>query len=155
MNKAFTLTELVIVFMILLLSITILVGLSFSYLSILNSIRVRYLALNTAQAGIEYALALRNQQIERGLSPWAGVASKGTYCLNFNTSNRRIEVTPSSNPCLGEIPGYRRLITYTDFENPNNTNLTASRAIRVSSEVYFERDKITLEVVLTKWHPTQ
>ena len=155
MSKAFTLTELVISFVILLLSVIILVGLSFNYLSILNSIKLRYFALNVAQAGIEYALALRNQQIEKGLSPWAGVSYKGTYCLNFNTSNRRIEVMSSSNPCPAEFHGYRRLITYTDFIDPNNTNLYNSQAIRVSSEVYFERDKIKLDVVLTRWHPTQ
>jgi prepilin-type N-terminal cleavage/methylation domain-containing protein len=155
MNKAFTLTELSIGLVILALSLTVLVGLGFSYLSILNSVKIRYMALNSAQAGIEYAIALRNQQIERGFSPWAGVSTAGTYCLYFDTNTKRIIASPSSQPCSTEISGYTRLIYYSDFENPNNTNLANANALRVVSEVYFGRDKIKLDVVLTKWHPTQ
>jgi prepilin-type N-terminal cleavage/methylation domain-containing protein len=155
MNKAFTLTELSIGLAILALSLTALVGLGFSYLSILNSVKIRYIALNSAQAGIEYAIALRNQQIERGLSPWAGVSRAGTYCLYFDTNTKRIVAYRTSQPCSTGVSGYTRLIYYSDFENSNNPDLTTSRAVRVVSEVYFGKDKIKLDVVLTRWHPTQ
>ena len=155
MNKAFTLTELSIGLAILALSLIVLVGLSFSYLSILNSIKTRYLALNFAQEGLELAIALRNKQIENQLLPWAGVSTAGSYCLDFDTNTTRIVVSPSSQPCPTRISGYRRLIYYSDFENHSNTNLANVNAIRVVSEVYFGRDKIKLDVVLTKWHPNQ
>jgi len=155
MNKAFTLTELATAIFILVLSMVFLTTLSFSYLSILNSIKNRYLALNMAQEGIELAIALRNKQIETGSQPWVGVTTKGSYCLSFNTTTQQIVVASSFNPCSTQIPGYTRLISYLDFLNPTNTDLTAAIAIRVVSEVYFERDKIELNVVLTRWHPSQ
>jgi prepilin-type N-terminal cleavage/methylation domain-containing protein len=155
MNKAFTLTELSIGLAILALSLTALVGLGFSYLSILNSVKIRYIALNIAQEGIELAIALRNKQIEQGSQPWVGVSTKGSYCLSFNTTTKQINVSPSSNPCLTLIPGYTRLITYADFLNPSNADLKTAIATRITSEVYFGRDKIKLDVVLTRWHPTQ
>lgn len=160
MKKAFTLAELAIVLFILVLSVVSLASLGFNYLSILNSIRTRYLALNVVQEGLELAIALRNKQIETGLSPsglspWVGVSTKGSYCISFNTSTQQIIVSPSTDPCLTQIPGYTRLITYSDFLNANNTDLTTAIATRVTSEVYFGRDKIKLDTVLTKWHPAQ
>jgi hypothetical protein len=142
MRKAFSFPELTIVFIVLLLSITVLTSLSFSYLSILNSIKTRYIALNLAQEGIELAIALRNKQIETGAQPWAGVSTAGTYCLEFE--NGQIIASRFSKPCETKIPGYQRLITYSGSDS----------ALKVTSEVYFGRDKIKLETVLTKWHPT-
>jgi hypothetical protein len=155
MKKAFTLAELMIAFYILMLSMLFLSALGFNYLSILNSVRTRYLALNVAQEGIELAIALRNKQIETGSQPWVGVSSKGSYCLSFNTETKQINVFSSSNPCQTNIQGYARLITYSDFLNPNNNDLETATATRVASEVYFKGDKIKLDVVLTKWHPAQ
>lgn len=160
MKKGFTLTELTIALSVLSLSVVVLVSLGTSYLSILNSFRQRFLALNTAQAGIELALALRNKQIEKETSSnWLGVANAGSYCLVFDINNREIRANPSSNPCetfrdRGGL-SYRRLVRYSDFQNPNNTNLTNSRAVKVVSEVYFGREKISLDIILTKWHPVQ
>jgi len=155
MRKAFTFVELTITFSILILSVIFLTSLGSSYLSILNSTRTRYLALNFAQEGIEYAIALRNKQIEGSFSPWSGVTTSGSYCLSFDSVNEKIVVNPSSQPCPTDISSYTRLIRYSDFESPTNTDLTNSQAIRVTSEVYFERDQIKLDTVLTRWHPTQ
>jgi type II secretory pathway pseudopilin PulG len=155
MNKGFTLVELIISLGVLVLSVVVLVGLSVSYLSILNTIRTRYLALNIAQEGIELAIALRNKQIETGSQPWSGVSNAGKYCLIFSTSTQRIIVESSSQPCPTGVSDYRRLIYYSDFENPGNTNLENATATRVISEVYFGKDNIQLDVVLTKWHPHQ
>jgi len=155
MNKAFTLVELTIAFMILLLSLTVLAGLSFGYLSILNSIKTRYIALNIAQEGIEYAIALRNKQIEKGFSPWPGVAERGSYCLYFVTTTKEVIAVPSTTPCPTMISEYRRLIHYYDFENPENLLLHYSNAVRVTSEVDFRGEKFKLDVILTKWHPVQ
>jgi type II secretory pathway pseudopilin PulG len=154
MKKAFTLPELSISLLLLLLSMAILVGLSFSYLSVLNSIRSKYFALNMAQEGIELAIALRNKQIETSSTPWVGVSTSGSYCLSFNTTTKKIIVISSSNPCKTLTPNYTRLIIYSDFENQSNTNLTIATATKVISKVYFEKNnKVELDVVLTKWHP--
>jgi type II secretory pathway pseudopilin PulG len=155
MNKAFTLPELFISLLILSLSLVFLVTFSNSYLSILNDIRKRYLGLNVAQAGLEYSLALRNKQIENNQTPWSGVSLSGSYCLSFNTTTKNINIFPSTQPCPSEIPGYSRLLFYKDFENPNNNNLNNARAIKIISESYFGKDKIRLDIVLTKWHPIQ
>ena len=156
MDKGFSLIELAIALFILVLSVVFLVTLGINYLLILNSVKSRYLALNLAQEGIELAIALRNKQIETGSSPsWLGVNTKGSYCLSFNTTTKQINVFSSSNPCSTTIPGYTRLITYSDFLNPGNTDLKTAAATKVTSEVYFGRDKIQLDVVLTKWHPSQ
>ncbi len=155
-KKAFTLTEAVIALGILTLSTVFLVALGNSYLSILNSIRQRYTALNAVQAGIEYALALRNQKIEqRDSSNWLGVTTAGNYCLYFDTNTSRIIANPSSQPCNIGVQGYNRLINYTDFDNPNNRDLRNARAVRVKSTVYFFRDRIELDIVLTRWSPVQ
>jgi type II secretory pathway pseudopilin PulG len=158
MKKGFTLAELIIVSVILILSITMLMSFAFVYLSTLNSIKIRYLALNVAQTGIEYIIALRNKQIETNSSPWAGVSQSGNYCLSFNTTTRQINVTTTTNSlgCQTEIPGYTRLISYSDFQNLT-TNLINATSIRAVSEVYFRegRDSIKLDIVLTKWHPVQ
>jgi type II secretory pathway pseudopilin PulG len=157
MKKAFTLPELMIAFYVLILSMLFLSGLGVSYLSILNSVRTRYLALNVAQEGIELAIALRNKQIETGSQPWVGVSTKDSYCLSFNTTTQKIAISTPSSPqgCSTAIPGYTRLITYADFLDSDNTDLTTATATRITSEVYFRGDKIKLDVVLTKWHPTQ
>jgi prepilin-type N-terminal cleavage/methylation domain-containing protein len=160
MKKGFTLPELTIALSILLLSAVVLVSLGTSYLSILNSYRQRFLTLNIAQEGIELALALRNKQIERGIaSNWLGVTNAGSYCLQFDINTGEIRTISSSTPCetfrdRGGL-SYRRLVSYSDFENPNNNNLTSSRAVKVVSEVYFGREKISLDIILTKWHPVQ
>jgi type II secretory pathway pseudopilin PulG len=153
MKKAFTLAEITIAIAIIVLSIVFLTSLGMSYLSILNSIRTRYVGLNIAQSQIELAIALRNQQIEKGLSPWVGVSAPGNYCIYFDQNTSRIIAEPGE--CTTSVEGFRRLISYSDFENPGNSNLTTSRAVRVRSEVYLGRDQFKLDVVLTKWHPTQ
>jgi hypothetical protein len=157
MDKGFSLTELAIALFILVLSVVFLVTLGINYLLILNSVKSRYLALNLAQEGIELAIALRNKQIETGSQSWVGVSTKGSYCLSFNTATQKIVTSTPSSPqgCSTAIPGYTRLITYSDFLNPGNTDLTTATATKVTSEVYFGRDKIQLDVVLTKWHPSQ
>ncbi|GIW67347.1 MAG: hypothetical protein KatS3mg096_215 [Candidatus Parcubacteria bacterium] len=155
-KKAFTLTEGVIALGILTLSIVFLVSLGNSYLSILNSIRQRYTALNAVQEGLELAIALRNQRIERMDSAnWLGVTGAGNYCLYFETNTSRIVANPSSQPCNIGIPGYSRLINYSDFDNPANNDLRNARAVRVKSIVYFFRDRIELDTILTKWSPVQ
>lgn len=155
-KKAFTLTETVIAFGILTLSIVFLVSLGNSYLSLLNSIRQRYIALNAARDGLELSIALRNQKIEEENSNnWLGITSSGSYCLYFDTNTSRIIAYPSSQPCNIGVQGYSRLINYVDFNNPNNNNLTNSQAVRVKSTVYFFRDKIELDIILTKWSPQQ
>jgi prepilin-type N-terminal cleavage/methylation domain-containing protein len=154
MDKGFSLIELAIALFILVLSVVFLVTLGINYLLILNSVKSRYLALNLAQEGIELAIALRNKQIETGSQPWVGVIESRTYCLSFNTSTKQINVFASTDPCPTTIPGYTRLISYSDFLN-QTTNLTTATATKVISEVYFGRDKIQLDVVLTKWHPSQ
>jgi len=153
MKKAFTLPELMIAFYILIVSMFFLTGLGIGYLSILNSAKTRYLALNVAQEGIELAIALRNKQIEKEASPWAGVDQAGTYCLSFDTSTQQINISSSINPCSTQIPGYTRLISYSDFLSPTNTDLTTTTtlATRVTSEVHFSGDKIKLSTVLTKY----
>jgi len=156
----FTLPELTIALSILALSVVFLLSLGNSYLSILNSYRQRYLALNIAQEGLELALALRNKQIERGISSdWLGVANASSYCLQFDINTGEIRVISSSNPCetfrdQGGL-SYQRLIRYYDFENPNNTDLRTATSAKVISEVHFGRDKISLDIILTKWHPVQ
>ena len=154
MDKGFSLTELAIALFILVLSVVFLVTLGVNYLLILNSVKSRYLALNLAQEGIELAIALRNKQIETGSQPWVGVNASSTYCLSFNTTTKQINVLSSSNPCPTTIPGYTRLIRYSDFLK-QTSDLTKATATKVTSEVYFGRDKIQLDVVLTKWHPSQ
>jgi len=160
MKKGFTLPELTIALSVLALSTVFLVSLGTSYLSILNSFGQRFLALNTAQAGIELALALRNKQIERGISSnWLGVTNAGSYCLQFDIDTQEIRANPSSNPCetFRDQGGliYRRLVRYSDFENPNNTDLRTATSVKVISEAYFGREKISLDIILTKWHPNQ
>jgi len=155
MKKGFTLPELTVTLSILVLSLTALIALATGYLSILNSYRQRFLGLNVTQEGVEIALALRNKQIEKGESRnWLGVTEAGTYCINFDPISRQIKVYPSSNPCE-VFYGYRRLIRYSDFENSSNNNLTTTRAVKVISETYFNNNKISLDIVLTKWHPIQ
>ena len=155
-KKAFTLPEAVIALGILTLSIVFLTSLGNSYLSILNSIRQRYTALNAVQEGLELAIALRNKKIEQMDNiNWVGIRTAGDYCLYFDINTSRIVANPSSQPCSVNIQGYYRLITYSDFENPNNSDLTNARAVRVQSTVYFLRDKISLDIVLTRWSPIQ
>jgi hypothetical protein len=148
------LPELTIALLVLALSVVVLVGLGNSYLSILNSYPQRFLALNVAQEGLELAIALRNKQIELQpvfFSDWLGVTETGTYCLQFNTSTGEILAWKSSNPC-DVFPGYKRLITYS---NTYFDRLVFVRVVRVISEVYFEGEKISLDIILTKWHPNQ
>lgn len=171
--RGFTLPEAVIALAIITLSIVILSTFAINYISILNSIKQRFLALNFAQEGLEFALALRNKQIEGGsflgppgfvqffLGPlgqaaggWLGIRLAGSYCFSFESQTQRIIVQPSSAPCE-IIPGYRRLVTYYDFSNPSNSDLTNSNAVRIISEVFFGRERINLDTVITRWHPTQ
>ncbi|MFN3605530.1 MAG: hypothetical protein ACK4UJ_12560, partial [Leptonema sp. (in: bacteria)] len=79
-REGFTLTEGVIALAILFISIGFITTLALNYMTILNSIRQRFLALNIAQEGLELALAVRNKQIENGAQPWLGVSSAGSYC---------------------------------------------------------------------------
>jgi prepilin-type N-terminal cleavage/methylation domain-containing protein len=156
MDKGFSLIELAIALFILVLSVVFLVTLGINYLLILNSVKSRYLALNLAQEGIELAIALRNKQIETGSQPWVGVDASGIYCLSFNTTTKKIATSTPTSPrgCPTTIPGYTRLIRYSDFLN-QTTDLKTATATKVTSEVYFGRDKIQLDLVLTKWHPSQ
>jgi hypothetical protein len=162
-SKGFTVAELSIAFAILILSVGFLVSLANSYLSILNSYRQRFLALNIAQEGLELALALRNKQIEKEISSnWLGVANAGSYCFVFDVNAQNVQeiiATHSTNPCetfrdQGGL-SYQRLVSYSDFQNPSNTNLRTATSAKVISEVYFGRDKISLDIILTKWHPVQ
>lgn len=150
MRKSFTLVETIISLGILSLAITFLSVLGFSYISILNLSKERFLALNYAQEGLELAIALRNKKIETGTGPWSGVSTAGSYCLNFNLTTLLIEANQSSNPCyLDDI--YSRIVRYEDFERPGNLNLVNANAVRVTSEVRFKNNVVKLDTILTNW----
>lgn len=154
--KGFTLPEGIIALAIFTLSVGILSALAINYISILISIKERFLALNFAQEGLELALALRDKQIESGISNnWLGITTAGSYCIYFNTQNQKIITQQSLNPC--EIfPGYKRLVTYYDAINGSNNNLINSNIVKITSEVFWgKNDKIKLETIITKWHPVQ
>lgn len=153
--RGFTLIEGIIALALITLSVVFLSTLAINYILILTSIKERFLALNFAQEGLELALALRNKQIENGISDnWLGVTTSGGYCLSFNTSTKRISVQSTTSPCE-VIPGYKRLIIYQDFKNSKNTDLKNLNAVRVTSKVIFAKDEIKLDTVISKWHPTQ
>lgn len=151
----FSLPELTIALSILLLSVIVLVSLATSYLSILNSYKKRFLALNITQEGIELAIALRNKQIENlNAGNWLGIATSGYYCLEFNTSSQEIIVTPTTSSGYCEVyPGYQRKITYSDFQDQSKSDLKAATSVKVVSETIFGNDSVSLSVILTKWHP--
>lgn len=154
-KQGFTLIEVTAALAILFISIGFITNLAVDYLSILNTIRQRYLALNFAQEGLELAFALRNKQIERGGSSWLGISSAGGYCFSFDPTTRTIRFQQSSSPCP-ITADYKRLITYRDFDNPDITDLDNSRAVRVFSEVFWGRNnRIKLDTVITRWHPNQ
>jgi Tfp pilus assembly protein PilV len=151
-NYGFTIVEMAVALFILSLSIVFLVSLANNYLYILNSYRQRFIALSMAQEGIELAVALRNQQIEKGnVATWLGVTTS-INCLKFNTSTSNIEPTPTSEPCE-VFPGYKRLVKYSDFQNPGNP-LNAATSVKIVSEVSFGKgNTTTLDLILIKWHP--
>jgi prepilin-type N-terminal cleavage/methylation domain-containing protein len=151
-NYGFTMVEMTVALFILSLSIVFLVSLANNYLYILNSYRQRFIALSMAQEGIELAVALRNQQIEKGnVATWLGVTTSSN-CLKFNTSTSNIELTPTSEPCE-VFPGYKRLVKYSDFQNPGNP-LNAATSVKIVSEVSFGKgNTTTLDLILIKWHP--
>jgi prepilin-type N-terminal cleavage/methylation domain-containing protein len=152
-NYGFTMVEMAVALFILSLSIVFLVSLANNYLYILNSYRQRFIALSMAQEGIELAIALRNKQIETTpvSSNWLGV-NTSSNCLKFNTSTSNIEPTPTSEPCE-VFPGYKRLVKYSDFQNPGNP-LNAATSVKIVSEVSFGKgNTTTLDLILIKWHP--
>lgn len=152
--KGISITEALVSLAIISLAVVSLSTLISNYLLIMNSLKYRFLALNLAQEGLELAFALRNKQIEKGSSPWSGISLAGKYCLSFNKLNKEIVVQPSNQPCR-VFSNYSRLVIYNDFENSANSDLSGAYAIKVVSEVYWGKEKVKIDSIITKWHPIQ
>lgn len=156
MKKGFSLVEVILVLGLISLSIVVLVSLAVSYLSILNSVRQRYIALNLAQEGLELIFALRNQNIAisgNENNNWLDnrIQRPGIYCIEFNTSTRSINVLRWTSFCK-IIDGYsRRLIVSSSLPLINSSSYA-----QIISEVKFGgNDSVKLDTIITRWHPTQ
>lgn len=154
-NKATTISELMVVLLIISVAIFTFLKASSDYLRALVFAKDMFVLENLLHTKYQLLIAYRNKQIEKGFPSqvnWDFQSGEGDFCIDLK--NQDIQLLPGKNCSYNSLNGTIQDFTYTihlsSYSNYVQINLEGqSYKIKTLSGPV----KFTLNGIITKWHP--
>ena len=163
-NEGFTLLETIIAIGIMTMALVGILGILSTSISVGKDIRLRHIAVNLAQEGVEVVHNIRNtnwvEQQETPTTAWDDGLTDGTSCVQYDSTAL---ISSCANPLLfdsalgvytytlGTATQFSRTITLSGVLSPFETDSSGIRFIKVISTVTWEGKTISAENHLYDW----
>ncbi len=155
-NKGTSFGEIMIVFLIISVALIVFLRITSDYLKSLIFVKEFFVLNSLLQSKYQLLIAYRNKALERPfgvetIEPAIWPNFPNNFCINFNTSTRKIEVNSASFCEFKLINGQKlNYATYTISSTSSNDYYIFSisaydRFRRISSEIK--------NIYITRWHP--
>lgn len=163
-NKGTTFGEMMIVFLIIATALIIFLRITSDYIRTLVFAKEMFIMESLLQEKYQMLIAYRNKLLEQGYQQGGGLLqtnfsfNSGNFCIDFNTSTKKIDLKSCSGEEAKFINGKIVPIKYWIFISATNDY--------VSSTIYASNPKILISIIpkktleltlwgfITPWHPS-